>query len=308
MAGTAFDVTYDGPRLQTGEMPVRDLAPALLALGEVFTEASLLLHPGREPVALNIRATEDGSFIVQLVLVADWDQVADLLTSDPVQSLINLKELVVGGSVGLFWLLKKLKHRKITRIEDGAVADLQPGHVRLTLDDGTVLEVPSEVVTLQNSITIRRHVREVVEPLSKPGLDVVRFKSAESETSVEIRADDLDAYRVPERVEQPIGENRLEMILSIASLAFTEGNKWRLSDGDRTFYAALEDKTFLSRIEDGEPFRKGDMLRCDLRIAQFMTDEGPKTEYIVDEVLEHIPRGEQLRLDEGTPDPGDPTA
>ena len=60
MAEVDFAVEYDGPALQAGRMPVRDLAPALLALGEIFTDASRVFYPEREPVALNIEATREG--------------------------------------------------------------------------------------------------------------------------------------------------------------------------------------------------------------------------------------------------------
>ena len=43
LAETAFQIAYEGPALETGRMPVRDLAPALLALGDLFTEASVVL-------------------------------------------------------------------------------------------------------------------------------------------------------------------------------------------------------------------------------------------------------------------------
>lgn len=58
-------------------MPVRDLAPALLALGNLFTEASDALYPEREPVALGLVATDIGSFEAHLILEAKnaWDQV-----------------------------------------------------------------------------------------------------------------------------------------------------------------------------------------------------------------------------------------
>jgi hypothetical protein len=68
MAETAFRVAYDGPALATGRMPVRDLAPALLALGDLFAEASQVIYPEGKPVALSIKATEEGSFDVHLIL------------------------------------------------------------------------------------------------------------------------------------------------------------------------------------------------------------------------------------------------
>jgi len=58
-------------------MDVGDLAPALLALGEIFHEANALRYPDGAPVRLEIRAFNTGSFDVALSLDADRDQVPE---------------------------------------------------------------------------------------------------------------------------------------------------------------------------------------------------------------------------------------
>jgi hypothetical protein len=80
MAETAFDLTYEGDAIAEGRMPIRDLAPALLALGEMFAEASELVEPSRPPASLNIEATGKDSFVVHLVL-AGWDHIIDIFSS-----------------------------------------------------------------------------------------------------------------------------------------------------------------------------------------------------------------------------------
>lgn len=223
MAETAFGVTYKGPALEEGRMAVRDLAPALLALGDLFTDVSVLLYPDRKPVALNIQASKEGSFVLHLILEAEktWDQVMDLLTSEGSTALVNLQGLVV-GSAGLFALIKHLKGRPAKSQE----RDPASGRIRITAED--------------------------------------------------------------------------EMVVSILSLTFVEGNKWRLSDGERTFNAAIEDQQFIDRVDGGiEAFRKGDMLRSQMRISQSQREGRLHTEYAVVEVIQHIPREVQLRLDEG---------
>lgn len=143
MPETAFEIVYDGPAITDGRMPVRELAPALLALGEVFAEASLTLHPQAPPVSLDIRATEDGSFIVHLILGAPWEEMLDILTSDPVQALLNVRDLVVLGGTGgggVIWLIKKIRGRKVEQEEPSDEA----GRTRITFEDGTTLDVPTQ--------------------------------------------------------------------------------------------------------------------------------------------------------------------
>jgi hypothetical protein len=296
VAETAFDLKYDGPALESGRMPVRDLAPALLALGELFTEASAVVYPDRDPVALDIKATAEGSFIIDLILQAPgaWESVRDFFSSDDVTALVNLQNLVL-GSGGLFALTVFLRGRVLGK---NANAGVQPGHIHITLPNGSEIDVPAEVLELYDSIRIRRAAREVVAPLARKGVDRLVIRP-ENSPPVTIEAEDLDAFDPPSAdAETPLLERETELVVSIASVAFIEGNKWRLSDGDRIFYATVEDEAFLARIERGvESFRKGDMLRCRVLITQTSSDlEGLKTDYRVLEVLEHIPRSPHPEL------------
>lgn len=292
MAESAFQVTYDGPALSTGRMEVRDLAPALLAIGDLFAEASVLAHPDKPPVALNIEATEEGSFVVQLILENAWDHIVDVFGSNDMMALLALKEAILGTGTGLIWLLKRLHGRKIV----DQAATPEPGHITLRLDDGTTLTVPTHVLELYSNIDIRRHVRQVVQPLDRPGIEEVRFRS-EDQVSITIRSEEIGAFAVPADEQVPLQDDVRQMFVSIASVAFKETNKWRLSDGNNTFWASMLDNRFLHRVDQGiEVFRKGDMLRCRMRIVQSRSSEGLHTDYEVHEVYEHIPRPTQLRL------------
>jgi hypothetical protein len=88
------------------------------------------------------------------------------------------------------------------------------------------------------------------------------------------------------------------LVLRPVKVAFTEGNKWRFSDGETTFYAAIEDVQFVARVDLGtERFAKNDMLRVRLRTRQTRgTDGDLHTERTVLQVLEHISGGVQLDL------------
>ena len=282
-------------------MPVRDLAPALLALGDLFTEASTLLYPDLPPPALNIRATEEGSFEVHLILSGAggaWEQFVNLLSSEDATALANLQAVVLSsGSLGfgLFKLIQFLAGRKIKAQEPAP----DPGQVRITLSDGTKIEAPASVLKLYRSKRIRRNAQASVSPLKRTGVERVDFRSG-NEVTVSVEESDVEFFDVPEEDETELTDEEREMVVTIVSVSFSEGNKWRFSDGSLTFYAAIEDEGFLDRVHRGvEAFRNGDMLRCRMRLVQSLREGELHTEYRLAEVVEHIPSGEQLTMGDG---------
>lgn len=301
MAHTEFGVTYDGPALAGGTMDVRDLAPALLALGDLFVAAGRTVQKDAEPPSLQIKATTHGSFLVDLALHAGgaWDYLRGMLSSESVNALTNLLDIVIGAS-GLFALLKALRNRKIASVEP-----LQPGWVRITVEgDRTTFEGPAEVLQLLQSADVRRATARVVAPLKRSGVESVEFRT-DSTPTVTISAADVDAYEVPDIPDEVLLQETQERYVSIASVAFIDGNKWRLSDGNQTFHAALVDEDFRSRVDRGiEAFRAGDMLHCRIRTVQTKRQFGLHTEHEIVQVIRHIPRDVQLSIG----DVIDPTA
>lgn len=324
MAETTFGVTYQGPALADGRMPVRDLAPALLALGELFTEASTILYPDRPPVALDIHATREGSFEVDLILKAiegAWDTTEQLFGGDGATALVNLKELVLGGgTVGLIELIKWLRGRRIASAEPVVVDDdaPDPGHVRVSVsEDGeTSLEVPSEVLRLHGSVTVRCNAKEVVRPVEREGVE--RFEAtSDRQVTVSVGKADLPAFDAiePPEDEEELQDSERPTTVQIVAIAWNEGNKWRFSEGaaDSSFYATIEDQAFWDGIDNGaEAFRKGDLLKCRLRTIQRKVDDRLEVEYQIIEVYEHIEvtqvRGEQLNIDSAPDDEPEPGA
>jgi hypothetical protein len=298
VAEVEFNLAYDGPAVETGRMPVQDLAPALLALGEFFAETSRTLYPERDPVALSIQATDTGSFLVRLILEgrAAWDQFAGLLDSGTGNALANLE------AIGFltFLIIKRIAGRKIDAQEPAPA----PGHIRLTLEDGTSLDIPSQVLTLYENPEVRRQARRVVSPLHRDGVDEVRLEDPDpTQESVVIDKTDLPAFDTPSD-EEALLELETEMFLEIVRLSFQRGSNWRFTDGTKAFSAPVEDEDFWDRVEDGaEAFRSGDTLHCRVRIIQSHRDGKLHTEYRILQVLVHMPRGIQMRLDEGNDAP-----
>lgn len=289
MAEQEFRVAYEGPRVADGRMDVRQLAPALLSLADLFREASRITHPNLPPVSMDIRATERGSFDVSLLL----SQIDSTIVYAASETLKELLKAVVGGNgvQGLMTLLVLIQGNRIVRREQS-----RPGLVRITTAEGVMLEVPADVMQLHDSPLVRRSAREVVRPLEAPGVDALRVQSAD--VSVQIEQGDVHAFDVPDLPEEELLNIQIELNLRIVSVAFAEDNKWRFSDGQTTFWATIDDSYFLNRVETGEEaFRNGDTLRCMLRIRQTRNADGAlKSDRSVVTVLDHIPQTMPTRL------------
>jgi hypothetical protein len=290
MAEYDFSLTYDGPALDSGRMEVRDLAPALIAFGDLFREANALLYPEAPPVSLEIRATEAGSFHIALIMVRPdlVIRAVQLFSGSAATGLVNLYTFII-GSGGLLVLLRKMYGKSVERTEQ-----LPDGIVRLIMNDGTIIEVPDETLRLYGSVNIRRRVREVMTPLGREGIDEITI--TDGNESAVIPADDLPVYDIPNLPDTPLVERESTEALTIANVAFTDGNKWRFSNGAVTFYADVADEDFLNAVEAGEPFRKNDILLCSMKMKQWQGEGGLRTEYTVDRVLEHIPSARQVPL------------
>lgn len=298
MTHARFSVRYDGPALVDHTMDVRDLAPALLAIGEMFDAANLALNGDATSIRVNVRAHEPGCFSIDLDVVQSiLRQGIALLKGDEVTAALNLKELLFGAAfagVGLVNLLKWLRGRQPDRIER-----LPNDMVRLTIGSDTI-DVPVKLLRLYQDIAVRTALEKVVEhPLQKDGVDTVAFLDQTVETAV-VSDSDAASFKAPTFEERIVVEDVRKAAFSIVSLAFKEDNKWRLYDGQNQISATIADDDFLRRVDQNlVSFAKGDVLVCEVRFTQRQTAKGLITEHIVERVLEHrrAPRQLELHID-----------
>lgn len=99
---------------------------------------------------------------------------------------------------------------------------------------------------------------------------------------------DADLFDVTQAYSK-ISFTECEKSFSIISLSFKEGSKWRLFDGNGTVKVTMLDERFKKIILDGKIlFKKGDILKCKIRLTQWMTKDGLKNEIEVMSVMDHI--------------------
>ncbi|MBS3936004.1 MAG: hypothetical protein KGZ43_07505 [Sulfuritalea sp.] len=283
-----FRVTYDGPGLAAARMDVAHLAPALLALAALLAEANATLNGDKTTVSVSVQAGfRQGSFGIDLLIQQDlMQQVVNLFKGDEASAFANATAvlevlgMIGGGALGLIALIKKIRGRKVERIEPRAE------RVAIVTAEETIV-VDRATGLLYANRKLRGHLKEVLAPLAQGA--AARFVSGRDEREeVAVEAVDLPWFEPAATVEVLADSVLPGFVLQIESAVFKEGNKWRFSDGTNSWHAEIADAGFLARIESGEErFGKGDVLIADVQRIQTVADGKLATEHRIVRVVEH---------------------
>ncbi|MCY4651591.1 MAG: hypothetical protein OXC95_00330 [Dehalococcoidia bacterium] len=282
-----LDIVYDGPALSDGSMEVRDLAHAMLGVGELFEAANQVLNYNDTSIQVNVRATSAGSFEIGFTVIQNIEATNMMASSfgDLISPAADMITLVLGAS-GLFGLIKWLK---------GRIPQFTPtdsNEFDVTVGNET-RRVSFAIRDLYNNPNISVKAETVIRPLKTNGITDVSFRDERGQTIQQVNEDDADSFNAIS-LQEPIQDNIREMTFSIVALSFKVNNIWRLSDGQNTYSARIRDPNFWGMVENSQAsFRNGDLLRCNFRTRQYKNNEGIKTEYEVLEVLRHEPNRQQ---------------
>lgn len=288
-----FSIKYDGPALDSHQMDVRELAPALIALSNMLEEANKVAFPDSGSVKVNVQGNfKGGSFGVDLIAIQSiTDQIVSILSGPEASAFSNLKSileaigLIGAPGMGLIGAIKWLRGRKPSSIRTSGE------HVIFEVTEESVsetFEVDLVAGKLYQSRVVRKALANVVKPLERDGIDL--FASGkDGQTTEVIRKEEAQWFEVAESDADVVSDLISEhILLQIESAVFKDDNKWRFSDGSGSFFAEIADPAFIEKINSGlERFGKGDVLVVDLRRIQTITDNGLKMEYSITRVYEH---------------------
>lgn len=288
---------FAGPAVESSEIDVQDLAPALLAIGALIQAANAEINGDRAHVAVKVKATKSGSFEVDLILVQSLLEQAkgffDILTvhKDGIAAMSDLAELLFKGGAGvggLIGLLKWLRGRKPDSIVPVG------GDVHVHIGDNHFL-TNAQTIQLAESVAVREQARKMVSTLENNGIDVLQVRR-DGETMAEVRREDVPSFDVVDGEEVLADEERV-MTLQIISLSFKEDNKWRFTDGGEVFSATVMDNEFLRKVANNDiAFAKGDYLVCRVREVQRRGPRGLQKDRTIVLLIEHKAAARQLRL------------
>jgi hypothetical protein len=304
MAGEHFRVVYDGPAVEDGEMDVSQLASSLLALGKLIESADAI-RTG-EPGRVKVRVKSDvmrGSFDVGIAV--HWAEsvkdaaLAWAMTPQGAGTLallgisgITVRGVAVTGGKGVIQVVRWLRGRRIAK-----QVILQDGNTTLVAEDGEHLEVDPTVARMVDEPSIRQPLEKFTDPLREDGVEEVRFEEGPGQPVERITAIEAPAFTASAGAE-PSSSDTFRATYQIKRLFFDRGRKWRLSNGAQTIQAEIVDEEFWRKVDASDvSFAKDDYLVCTVRMDQWLSPNGLRTEYVIVRVEEHIPAPKQTKLD-----------
>jgi hypothetical protein len=289
-----FELAYDGEALKSGSIDVNDLAPSLLSLSDLIDESNKLITKGKAEIRLRVVSEfEKGSFGIGFYLHRGHDIFLNVFNSPEASSIATFLTIIgIAGGIGLFQLIKTSKGKKPIRITEIT----QTEKVKLEFENGSPLEVNKMVFQLFKSFRARRAVSRIIRPLKSKGINTLCFYHKKKET-IKIESKESEYFEPPiEKENEIISES--EKILQIISPSFNEENKWRVSDGNSTFYVSIEDVNFVNKIKTRAIlFGNNDSLLAKLKLRQWFENGELKTENEIVEVINYLPAPEQLKMD-----------
>jgi len=294
-----FILSYTGPALEQHEIGVKELAPALLSIGELLEESNAILNGERATIVVNIKATRPGSVIIDLSVGQHLlSQTLGLFSSQGVDAVVNAKALLeiifgigLAPTAGLVGLIKWVRNRRIK-----SVTNIKMGKYEITTEDGDVYIATAEEFKLFGLINIRKKFEAIItRPLLSEGIDGVSFGKQTKQQ--EVTKEEAEYFSAPEIEQEIIDESEVEMSLQVVSISFQDAGKSRFSDGNATFYAEIKDNEFNQRVKLNEvSFSHDDLLRVKLDRKQSIGPGGIKTDYQIIKVLEHRSAAVQLNF------------
>jgi hypothetical protein len=280
---TRLQLRYSGKDVDQGRMDVYAASQNMVAFSEFMVAAVKATYGPQAEARAEVSGYGKGSFITDICFTVGGP-LATLFSSvaAPEQLFDVIKEA--------FALWKHLRGAPPEKVEQNEQK------ISVTNNNGQIIQIKAETFNLvmsdKGGDTVSRFVGAA---LNGAGIDSVSVQLPENKSKNEIVSVKKSEapYFKPVDIEKPVTENVGEYALIIESAVFKDGNKWKFSDGSSSFSADIEDQNFLKRVEDGERFGKGDVLRVEMRIKQSSIGVKLAVERAIIKVIDHQDRKQQ---------------
>lgn len=254
-------------------MDVYQVSANMIAFSEFVVTAAKIAYGDKITVNAEVAGFGKGSFLTDLVFNFANHSIPIFTSFSPSELLAIINE-----SFALWKHLKGSPPRSVTEGVNQSVV--------IENNNGQVIQIKTESFTLvMNERSAEAIGQFVKKTLSDEGIDSLEIGCG-NDVVANVKQSEAGYFSLV-RPSESITDSIIQMSLIIEAPVFKDGNKWRFSDGQNSFFADIIDMDFLSAVDEGEQFGKGDLLRVDLRIKQERAGAKITTERFIEKVHEH---------------------
>lgn len=306
-----FQVAYDGEALRDHYMDVHQLAPALLAFGDLVKAANRELNGDKVKVNLLVSSDfEHRCFNIDFEIVQTmYDTVKSFLKDDSVQTAKDIAEWlgILGGAPAVA-LIGYLRYRRGRQIESATTIEQgdDTGKVAIRFQgDGNTINVHQHVYRLGESSPVRQAMVKVLAPLDDPGIDSVEFRENDMPV-VRVADEDADAIRQScevggdDAIDPQVVQARLTLYAAVFDPA---AKKWKFRYAGNVIDVDISETSIATDAIKRGGVYLSDVYRVDLEITEEKTRSGAFTNrYKIKRVHSFNPGPRQTSLPFDEPD------
>lgn len=286
---TDFKIKFDGDQHQ---IDANLLVNNLIHTTTIIQEINRELNNGKQ-IEIKIKALQEGSFLIHIDLVATTlDSLKDIFTKDN----FNTAGSIITTLVAFIEIKKFLKGDNVKSKEE------RHNKVKIENKNGDVLYIENFVYNLyENNPVIEDSLAQSFETLENDN-SITAYEITDKNENPLIRVDsDEFPYLSIKSEKIQEGEKIITTaaVLNIIRISFDNKLNSDFYYKGNKISIKINNPEFQEKIDNGQPFSKGDILEVELEIKQAF-DKSVNTyinkSYKVSKIVKHILRNEQSKL------------
>ncbi|EGQ7821972.1 hypothetical protein [Vibrio parahaemolyticus] len=277
-----FKISYDMPETSEHTIDAELLGSAILSMSRTLRYSDKVLNGEESNIQVEVRAHEEGSFVIEFVT---W------LTTGGVDVLSTIGLTGLGASAAsgtVLGVLDEIKDKKIV-----AKVLRSDNKVELELENGETVECDSHIADIVTDHKIRKELDQVIKaPVA--GKQDAKFivKDEEDNDLLQIDSDKAHYYKSisAKTLEEQTDETKqVTIYFSQVNFDGPSGWKCKLPDGN-VVSVRMRDQAFRERVINGyEEFSK--TKACVVKLTETVrtkADSSVTTNYYIEEVIRQL--------------------
>lgn len=262
MTKYGFQISYDTDETSDHTIDAQMLGESIVNMAKLVRSADSRVNLKDSELKIDVKAHSEGSFVVEFVTYIQSGLVNPLEVLGLIAGSTAASATVIGA-------IQQVRSRKIKLVEKD---DTNNGTSNLQLDDGSKINLPSEVADLLVTKTFRDSVEKVINsPLE--GTTNAKFivKNEDGDETLTLTQEQsVDFKTIPLNVIDEVEEIEEATTVRFTKLNFEGTAGWQVRLADESLVPiVMKDDAFFNKInKNDQQFVKGDLYSVKLKTVK----------------------------------------